>query len=57
MARLVRGERVDPQAIYFRSVLTLEVSCEPLQWLTEHVLVGTGARHPDHVQISIFRLL
>jgi Protein of unknown function (DUF3237) len=57
MARLVRGERVDPQAIYFRSVLTLEVSCEPLQWLTEHVLIGTGARFPDHVQISIYRLL
>ena len=57
MARLVRGERVDPGVIYFRSTLTLEVSCEPLRWLTESVLVGTGARHPDHVRIAIYRVV
>ncbi len=57
IARLVRGEAVDPAAIYFRSVLTLEVSCASLQWLTESVLIGSGARFPDHVMISIFRVL
>ena len=57
IARLVRGEPVDPAAIYFRCVPTFEVSCAALQWLTESVFVGTGARFPDRVEISLFRLL
>ena len=56
IARLVRGEPVDPAAIYFRCVPTFEVSCARLQWLTESVFVGTGARYPDRVLISLFRL-
>jgi hypothetical protein len=57
VARLVRGEPVDPAAIYFRCVPTFEVSSPKLQWLTESVFVGTGARFPDSVQISLFRLV
>ena len=56
IARLVRGEAVDPQAIYFRCVPTFEVSDVRLRWLTESVFVGTGARHPDRVEIRVFRL-
>ena len=28
-----------------------------LQWLTESMLVGSGARFPDRVEISLLRLL
>ncbi|MEY4883122.1 MAG: hypothetical protein RIS34_976 [Pseudomonadota bacterium] len=56
IARLVRGEPVDPAAIYFRCVPTFEVSSPALQWLTESIFVGTGARFPDRVEISLFRL-
>lgn len=56
IARLVRGEPVDPAAIYFRCVPTFEVSSPRLAWLTESLFVGTGARHPDRVEISLFRL-
>ncbi len=56
IARLVRGEPVDPAAIYFRCVPTFEVSCEALHWLTESVFIGTGARFPDRVEISLFRV-
>ncbi len=56
IAKLVRGEPVDPASIYFRCVPTFEVSTPRLQWLTESVFVGTGARFPDNVQISMFRL-
>lgn len=56
IARLVRGEPVDPAAIYFRSAPTFEVSSPALAWLTESVFVGTGARHPDRVEISLYRL-
>lgn len=56
IARLVRGEAVDPQAIYFRCVPSFEVSDDRLCWLTESVFVGTGARYPDRVELRFFRL-
>ena len=56
IARLVRGEPVDSRAIYFRCVPSFEVSCAALQWLTRSVFIGTGARYPDRVLISLFRV-
>ena len=56
IARLVRGEPVDPRAIYVRGVPSFEVSCAALQWLTQSVFIGTGARYPDRVLISLFRV-
>jgi hypothetical protein len=56
IAKLVRGELVDPDQIYFRCVPTFEVSSPKLKWLTESIFVGTGARFPDYVFISIFKL-
>ena len=56
IARLVRGEPVAPEAIYFRCVPTFEVSSPALEWLTQSIFVGTGARFPDRVQLSVFRL-
>ncbi|MDO8457373.1 MAG: DUF3237 domain-containing protein [Burkholderiaceae bacterium] len=56
IAKLVRGEPVAPEAIYFRCVPTFEVSSPELTWLTQSIFVGTGARFPDHVQLSLFRL-
>lgn len=56
IAHLVRGEPVDPGAIYFRCVPTFEVSSEALCWLIESIFVGTGARYPDRVEMRFFRL-
>ena len=56
IARLVRGEAVDPSAIYFRSAPVFEVSDPALSWLSESIVVGTGARHPDRVEMSFFRV-
>jgi Protein of unknown function (DUF3237) len=56
IAKLVRGEAVDPAAIYFRCVPTFEVSSPAMRWLTESIFVGTGARFPDRVEISLFRI-
>ncbi|MBP7565482.1 MAG: DUF3237 domain-containing protein [Burkholderiaceae bacterium] len=56
IARLVRGEPVDPDAIYFRCVPTFEVSSPALAWLTESVFIGTGARFPDRVEMRFFRV-
>ena len=56
IAKLVRGEAVDPAAIYFRCVPTFEVSSPAHAWMTESVFVGTGARFPDRVEISVYRV-
>lgn len=56
IAKLVRGEPVDPAAIYFRCAPTFEVSHPALEWMTQSLFVGTGARFPDRVDIRIFRV-
>lgn len=55
-ARLVRGEPVDPSLVYFRCSPSFEVADEALRWLSESVFVGTGARRPDRVEMSFFRV-
>lgn len=56
IARLMRGEPVDPKAIYFRCVPTFEVSSDSLGWLTDSVFIGTGARYPERVEMRLFRV-
>ena len=56
IAKLVRGEPVDPAEIYFRCVPTFEVSDASLSWLTDSIFIGTGARFPDRVEIAIYRV-
>ncbi len=56
IAKLVRGEPVDPTAIYFRCVPTFEVSDPAHAWLTENIFIGTGARFPDRVEIALFKV-
>jgi len=56
IARLVRGEAVDPAAIYFRGIPTFEVSSPALGWLTESLYLATGARFTDRVEISLYRV-
>jgi hypothetical protein len=56
IAKLVRGEPVDPAAIYFRCAPSFEVSHPALAWMTESLFIGTGARFPDRVEITVFRV-
>jgi Protein of unknown function (DUF3237) len=56
IAKLVRGEAVDPSAIYFRGVPTFEVSSPKLDWLIEGIFLTTGARYPDRVEMSLYRV-
>ena len=56
MARLVRGEAVDPSQIYFRCNPTFETASAPLRWITERMFVGSGARHPDKVVMRFWQL-
>lgn len=56
IARLVRGEPVEPAAIYFRGVPAFEVSSPALAWLTESIFLISGARFPDRVEMSLYRV-
>ncbi len=54
VARLLRGEPVDPAAIYFRCAPRIEAAAASLRWMNERVFVGTGARHPSQVVLRFF---
>lgn len=56
MARLVRGEAVDPAQIYFRCSPSFETASPALAWIAEHMFVGSGARYPDAVAMRFFEL-
>ncbi len=54
MARLLRGEPVPPEAVYFRCVPSLETASRTLAWVNDRLFMGTGVRHPDSVQMTFF---
>mgnify|MGYP000617888132 FL=1 len=56
MARLVRGEPVPPESVYFRCSPSFETASKSLAWITERLFVGTGARHPDRVVMRFFEV-
>ena len=56
MARLVRGEPVPPELVYFRCSPCFETASASLGWITERLFIGTGARHPDKVVMRFFEV-
>jgi hypothetical protein len=57
MARLLRGEPVDPSQIYFRCNPRFETSSPAFKWICERLFVGAGVRHPAQVKVRVFSLL
>jgi Protein of unknown function (DUF3237) len=56
MARITRGEPVDPAQVYFRSTPRFETAAPAHQWLTRPLFIASGARHPDRVALSVFEV-
>jgi len=56
IARLARGEAVDPKTYYFRTVPTFETAAPKYAWLNSIICVGTGARHADAVELGVFEV-
>lgn len=56
MARLVRGEPVDPAQVYFRCVPRFETAAPALAWMMERLFLGTGVRRPERVELSFFEV-
>ncbi len=57
LARLARGESVDPSEYYFRSTPLFETASERFAWLNGIVAVGIGHRFPDGPVYSLFEIL
>ena len=56
IARLKRGEPVDPALIYFRTVPRFETGDPALVWLMRSLFVCAGTRLPDRVLLDIYEL-
>jgi hypothetical protein len=57
MAKLLRGEPVDPAQVYFRCHPRFETSSKALGWINDRIFVGVGVRHPAQVVMRFFALL
>lgn len=54
--RLMRGEPVSPEQVYFSCQPRFETGDPRWSWLCERQFVGRGARRPDSVQLSFWML-
>ncbi len=56
IARLAKGEEVDPSLYYFRTTPSFDVAAGPYEWLRSKVFVARGIRKPDHVVIDFYEV-
>jgi hypothetical protein len=56
MARLLRGDPVPPERVYFRTAPAFETASPEHAWLTRSLFLGLGERRPDSVRVRIFAL-
>jgi hypothetical protein len=57
MARMARGEAVDPALVYCRTTPQFEAPAGPYNWLNRSVFVANAERLPDKVRIEVFEVL
>jgi hypothetical protein len=57
LQKLKRGEPVDPNLIYFRTVPKFETGAEKYRWLMENLFVASAARHAARVVIDVHQVL
>jgi hypothetical protein len=55
--RIMNGQPVNPEEIYFRCQPKLEATTPAWAWLSESQFIGTGRRAPDGVYLSFYRVL
>ena len=54
MARLLRGEPVPPERVYFRTAPVFETPSPAHAWLHRNLFIGFGERQPESVRVRIF---
>ena len=54
VARLLRGEAVPPERVYFRTAPSFETASPAHAWLQRSLFVGLGERQPATVVVRVF---
>jgi hypothetical protein len=57
MAKIAKGEEVDPASYYFRTSAQFETAAPSYDWINRILAVGIGHRRSDGPVYSIFELL
>jgi len=57
IARLARGEDVDPASYYFRTMMRFETADPELAWLNGILGFSTGRRRAKQVVLDVFEIL
>jgi hypothetical protein len=57
MARLGRGEDVDPALYYFRTVMRFETAHPSTVWLNRILALAKGAREKNAVKLTVYEVL
>ena len=57
MARMAKGEAVDPSEYYFRTVPSFETAAEKYSWLNKAVFVSTGSRVAAGPIYTVYEIL
>ena len=57
LARLLRGEAVDPTEYYFRTVMRFETGEKSLDWLNRILAIARGSREAKAVRLDVFEVL
>ncbi|AXS42222.1 DUF3237 domain-containing protein [Breoghania sp. L-A4] len=57
IARLARGEDVDPSLYYMRTTPRFETGDPRYDWLNRTIVVGTGAREAAAVVLTLYEVL
>ncbi len=56
IARLARGESVDPALYYFRTVMRFETSNPQVNWLNRILALARGQREANAVRLDVFEV-
>jgi hypothetical protein len=54
--RIMSGQPVNPDEVYFRCQPKLEATAPQWAWLSESQFIGSGRRAPDGVFLSFYRV-
>jgi hypothetical protein len=57
IAAIVRGETVDPNLYYFRTVMRFETADPAAAWLNKIIAIGQGAREARTVRLAVYEVL
>jgi hypothetical protein len=57
LARLGRGEDVDPSLYYFRTVMRFETAHPSTDWMNRILAIAKGAREKNAVRLEVYEVL